>query len=156
MFDWAKFRTAKGANKIHTCWDDAMMIPDMVNITEAKLHDSKGLTQLVFSKGTVIVKERAYFDFSLMLQRVAAENTFVTRIKTNRVFDTIWKLELPEKGDHDILRDELIVLTGKKAVDTGMDKVKLRLVHVYKADDGKVIEIITNNLEWSSRTIAYL
>jgi hypothetical protein len=33
MFDWAKFRTAKGGIKIHTCWDDTMMIPDVVNIT---------------------------------------------------------------------------------------------------------------------------
>src|SRR5680860_437372 len=133
MFDWAKFRTAKGGIKIHTCWDDAMMIPDMVNITEAKVHDSKGLAQQVFAKGTVIVEDRAYFDFSLMLQRVAAENTFVTRIKTNSVYGTVEELELPGDGDQDILKDEIIVLTGKKAVDTGMDKVRLRLVHVYKA-----------------------
>jgi hypothetical protein len=25
MFDWAKFRTAKGGLKIHTCWDDTPM-----------------------------------------------------------------------------------------------------------------------------------
>lgn len=156
MFDWAKFRTAKGGIKIHTCWDDAMMIPDMVNITEAKLHDSKGLAQLVFTKGTVIVEDRAYFDLSLMLQRVAAENIFVTRIKTNTVFDTVEELALPEKGDQDILKDEIITLTGKKAVDTGMDQVKLRLVHVYKEEENKVIEIITNNLDWSARTIADL
>lgn len=43
MFDWAKFRTAKGGIKIHTCWDDTMMIPDVVNRTQAKLHDRYGL-----------------------------------------------------------------------------------------------------------------
>lgn len=48
------------------------------------------------------------------------------------------------------------MLTGKKAVDTGMVKVKLRLVHVYKEDENKVVEIITNNLDWSARTIADL
>lgn len=42
MFDWAQFRTVKGSVKIHTCWDDTMMLPDIVNITEAKLHDSMG------------------------------------------------------------------------------------------------------------------
>lgn len=30
MFDWAKFRTAKGGLKIHTCWDDALQIPDLI------------------------------------------------------------------------------------------------------------------------------
>jgi hypothetical protein len=39
MFDWAKFRTAKGGLKIHTCWDHNLQIPDLVNITEAKTHD---------------------------------------------------------------------------------------------------------------------
>ena len=61
MFDWAKFRTAKGGIKIHTCWDDTLMIPDVVNITPAKLHDRYGLKQLVFTKGTIVVEDRAYF-----------------------------------------------------------------------------------------------
>jgi hypothetical protein len=156
MFDWAKFRTAKGGIKIHTCWDDTMMIPDMVNISEAKLHDSKGLSEMVFPKNTVIVEDRAYFDFTLMLQRTAAENTFVTRIKTNTQYKVVQEKDQPDDLEQDILKDEVILLTGKKAVGTGMDKIKLRLVHVYKADENKVIEIISNNLDWSARTIADL
>lgn len=156
MFDWAKFRTAKGGIKIHTCWDDTMMIPDMVNITEAKLHDSKGLSQMVFPKNTVVVEDRAYFDFALMGQRTAAENTFITRIKTNTKYDSVKENEQPDKVEQDIIKDEIIILTGKKAEETGMDKVQLRLVHVYREEDDKVIEIITNNLTWSARTIADL
>jgi hypothetical protein len=53
MFDWAKFRTAKGGNKIHTCWDETMMLPEVVNISEVKLHDSRGLNQMVFPKNTL-------------------------------------------------------------------------------------------------------
>jgi hypothetical protein len=147
MFDWAKFRTAKGGIKIHTCWDDTMMIPDVVNITPAKLHDSYGLAQLVFSKGTIVVEDSAYFDFGLMLQRVKAENVFVTRIKTNTVFETVKELELPKDIDQDILKDEIILLSSSKAVKTGISKVQLRLVHVYKPDENKVIEIITNQLD---------
>jgi hypothetical protein len=144
MFDWAKFRTAKGGIKIHTYWDDTMMIPDVVNITQAKLHDRYGLEQLVFAKGTVIVEDRAYFDFLLMLQRVRAENVFVTRIKTNTVFKIIKELELPNNTDQDILRDEIIKLSSNKALRTGISEIQLRLVHVHKADENKVIEIITN------------
>jgi len=156
MFDWAKFRTAKGGLKIHTCWDDTMMIPDVVNITPAKLHDRYGLEQLIFAKGTIIVEDRAYFDFLLMLQRVKAENVFVTRIKTNTVFETVTELDIPNKEDQDILKDEIIRLTSNKAVKTGISEVRLRLVHVYKADENKVIEIITNQLDWKARTIADL
>lgn len=156
MFDWAKFRTAKGGIKIHTCWDDTMMLPSVINITEAKLHDRYGLKQLIFTKGTIIVEDRAYFDFDLMLQRIKAENVFVTRIKTNTVYQTIKELELPELNDQDILKDEIIILTGNKAVEVGINEKHLRLVHVYKEDENKVIVIITNQLDWTARTIADL
>ena len=74
MFDWAEFRTAKGGVKLHAVWDNMLMIPEIVNISEAKVHDRYGLKQLVFPKGTIIVEDRAYFDFSLMLHRIKAEN----------------------------------------------------------------------------------
>jgi len=156
LFDWAKFRTAKGGLKIHTCWDDTLMIPDMVNITEAKVHDRYGVNQLIFPKNTIIVEDRAYFDFELMLNRIHAENIFVTRIKSNTVYQTVEELNLPDDTDQDILKDQIITLTGDKAIKTGIDKKQLRLVSVYKEDENKVIEIITNQLTWTARTIADL
>jgi transposase len=156
MFDWAKFRTAKGGIKIHTCWDDALMLPDMINITEAKTHDRYGFSQQVFPKNTIIVEDRAYFDFVLMQNRIQAENTFVTRIKSNTVYETVRELELNVDEDQDILKDEIIQLCGSKAIKCGINKNELRLVHVYKEDENKVIEIITNQLDWSARTIADL
>ena len=156
MFDWAKFRTAKGGIKIHTCWDDTQMIPDMINITPAKVHDRHGLEQLIFPKNTIIVEDRAYFDFTLMLNRIHGENVFLTRIKTNTSYQTIQEFDLPEKEDQDILKDEIIQLTGQAAKKAGIDKERLRLVHVYKKDENKVIEIITNQLDWDARTIADL
>ena len=149
-------RTAKGGLKIHTCWDDNLQIPDLVNITEAKTHARYGIGQLVFSKGTIVLEDRAYFDFTLMLHRIQAENVFVTRIKTNTLYESIQELDLPDKEDQDIIKDEIIVLNSKKAIEIGINEHKLRLVHVYKEDENKVIEIITNNLEWSARTITDL
>ena len=156
LFDWAKFRTAKGGLKIHTVWDDQLGLPDLINISEAKVHDRYGLDNNVFEKGTVIVEDRGYFDFSLMKARINAENVFVTRIKENTVFKTLEEKELPEDEDQDILKDEIIELTSKKAVESGINTQKLRLVHVYKEDENKTIEIITNQLDWSARTIADL
>jgi len=155
-FNWAKFRTAKGGIKIHTYWDDTLMIPDMVNISEAKLNDRYGLAQLVFPKDTIIVEDKAYFDFSLMFSRIKAENVFVTRIKYNTVFEVIEELELPDDTDQDILKDEIIRLSSPAAIKAGIETQKLRLVHVYKEDENKVIEIITNQLDWTARTIADL
>ena len=156
LFDWAKFRTAKGGLKIHTVWDDQLGLPDMVNVTEAKLHDRYGLKDHIYPKDTIVVEDRAYFDFELMLLRIKAENVFVTRIKTNTVFEQVKELDLPDNTDQDILKDQIIKLTSSKAEETGISEQVLRLVSVYKPDENKVIEIITNQLDWSARTIADL
>jgi hypothetical protein len=156
LFDWAKFRTAKGGLKIHTVWDDQLGLPDMINITEAKVHDRYGLENNVFAKNTIIVEDRGYFDFDLMMARIKAENIFVTRIKTNTVYEVLEELELPDEKDQDILKDEIIVLTSNKASEKGIKTEKLRLIKVYKQDENKVIEIITNQLDWTARTIADL
>ena len=156
MFDWAEFRTAKGGIKLHTAWDDTLMIPEVVNISEAKVHDRYGLEQLIFPKDTIIVEDRAYFDFALMLNRIKAKNVFVTRIKSNTKYETIEELDLPDNADQNILKDEIIQLTSNKAIETGISEHKLRLVHVYKEDENKVIAIITNQLDWGYNTISEL
>jgi len=156
MFDWAEFRTAKGGIKLHTSWDYNLMIPDVVNITEAKVHDRYGLEQLIYPKGTIIVEDRAYFDFDLMLNRIKAENVFVTRIKSNTLYETVEELELPDNIDQNILKDEIICLSSARAIEIGIAEHKLRLVHVYKEDENKVIAIITNQLDWEYNTIAEL
>lgn len=156
MFDWAKFRTAKGGIKIHTQWDEAMMLPNLVNITEASVHDSKGFEQVVFEKGTIIIEDKGYWDFGVIRDRIKAENTFVTRIKDNTVYQVIEELELPDKVDQHILIDELIHLTGKKALELKLETQTLRRVVAYHQEKNTTIEIITNNLMWQASTIAAL
>ena len=156
MFDWAKFRTAKGGIKIHTQWDEAMMLPNLVNISEAAVHDSKGFEQVIFEKGTIIIEDKGYWDFGVIRDRIKAENTFVTRIKDNTVYQVIEELELPDENDQHILIDELIQLTGKKALDLKLETQTLRRVVAYHEEKNTTIEIITNNLTWQASTVAAL
>jgi IS4 transposase len=91
-----------------------------------------------------------------MLNRIKAKNVFVTRIKTNTLYETVEELELPDNKDQNILKDEIIYLNSNRARETGISEYKLRLVHVYKEDENKVIVIITNQLDWEYNTIAEL
>jgi len=156
MFDWAKFRTAKGGIKIHTQWDEALMLPNLVCIGEASVHDSKGFEQTVFPKGTIILEDKGYWDFEVIKARIKAVNTFVTRIKDNTVYEAIEELDLPQDTDQHILKDELIYLTGTKAIAIGLNKEILRRVVVYNEDRNTTLEITTNNLEWKASTVAAL
>lgn len=156
LFSWAKFRTAKGGIKIHTQWDEAMMMPNLINITEAATHDSKGFEQAVFPKNTIIIEDKGYWDFRVINDRIKADNDFVTRIKDNTVYEVVQELELPEKEDQNILIDEVIYLTSKKAVEAGLENTKLRRVVAYHEAENTTIEIISNNMDWKASTIAEL
>jgi len=156
LFNWAKFRTAKGGLKIHACWDNTLMIPDMINITEAKVHDSKGHPQQVFAAETIIVEDKGYFDFSLMKSRIENDNHFVTRIKDNTAYEVISERCLPDNQHEHILCDEEIMLTGNKATETGMNTYALRRIAVYDAEQDRIIELITNNFQWEANTVSEL
>ncbi len=156
LFDWAKFRTAKGGVKIHTQWDEALMLPNLVCIGEAQVHDSKGFEQVVFPKDTIIIEDKGYWDYDVIKARIKAQNTFVTRIKDNTIYEVMQELELPDNDDQHILKDELIYLTGTKAKANGLSEELLRRIVVYDAQKDMQLVITTNNIFWKAATIAAL
>ena len=91
-----------------------------------------------------------------MLARIKAQNTYVTRTKNNTVYQVVRELELPDQKDHHILKDELIVLIGTKAIETSINKFTLHRTAVYDEKNDKVIVIISNQLTWDAATIAAL
>lgn len=156
LFSWAKFRTAKGGIKIHTQWDEAIMMPNLINIGEAATHDSKGFEQAVFPKNTIIIEDKGYWDFNIIKARINAGNDFVTRIKDNTVYEVMEELELPEEEDQHILIDEVIHLTSKQAIKAGLENTSLRRVVAYHEAENTTIEVISNNMQWKASTIAEL
>ncbi|WP_430615690.1 transposase [Flavobacterium sp. JP2137] len=66
MFDWAKYKTNKGAVKMHTLLDFDGNLPAYINITNGKTADNKGAYDIPLLKGSVIVADRFYNDFSLL------------------------------------------------------------------------------------------
>jgi transposase len=156
LFPWAKYRTAKGGIKAHVSLDEVSMVPDIVNISEAKISDRRGVDDFRYEKDTIIVDDRGYFDTKLFKIRIEDENHLVTRIKDNILYESIREYDLPDDKDEHILKDEIIRLTGKAAIENGIDKVEFRRVVVYIEEDNRTVELICNNLEWSAATIAEL
>ncbi len=146
LFNWAKFRTAKGGIKAHVSLDEATMLPEMVCITEASVSDRRGADNFRYEAGTIVVDDREYFDFKLFMQRIADENTFVTRIKDNTQYESISEKELIDKDSTAIIKDEIIRLNSTTAEKAGLKEVDLRKVAVYIAEDDRTIVIITNQM----------
>jgi hypothetical protein len=66
LFDWARYKTKKGAIKMHTLLDYDGHLPAYVNITDGKTADNKGAYDVPLLKGSVIVADRFYNDFALL------------------------------------------------------------------------------------------
>jgi hypothetical protein len=74
LFEWASYRTAKGGIKAHVSLDEKTMLPEIINITEAKISDRRGVDGFRNPKDTIVVDDRGYFDFKLFKQRIEDNN----------------------------------------------------------------------------------
>ena len=154
LFDWAKYKTKKGAVKLHTLLDFDGNLPVYVNITDGKTADNKGAYDIPLIEGSVIVADRFYNDFSLLHVWDSNKVFFVVRHKDNIQFKSIREKELPEKRHPHLLKDEIIELTGVKS------KVnyprQLRRVAIWDEKNEQTIEVITNHMTWCANTISEL
>jgi len=153
LFDWAKYKTKKGAIKLHTLLDFDGNLPVYVNITDGKTADNKGAYDIPLVASSVIVADRFYNDFHLLNVWDSNKVFFVIRHKDNLKFTVIKENDLPENRHQHILKDEIIELTGKTKKKFPK---RLRRVAVWDKKNQQVIELITNQLKWSCNTISEL
>lgn len=154
LFDWAKYKTRKGAVKMHTLLDYDGNLPAYVNVTDGKTADNKGAYEIPLLKNSVIVADRFYNDFSLLNVWDSNEVWFVVRHKENLQYRTLKENELPDRRHQHVLKDERIQLTGVNSKKRYPGK--LRRVAVWDAENQQVIELITNHPTWTANTIGEL
>ena len=150
LFDWAKYKTAKGAVKMHTLLDYDGNLPVYVNITDGKTADNKGATDLPLIKGSVIVADRFYNDFNLLNIWDSNGVFFVIRHKENLQYRVVKEMDLPANRHQHILKDEIIELKNTKYPK------RLRRVAVWNEEKQFVVEIITNQMTWTANTVSEL
>ena len=154
LFDWAKYKTAKGAVKMHTLLDFDGNLPAYVNITDGKTSDNKGAYDVPLLKGSVIVADRFYNDFSLLNIWDSKGVYFVIRHKENIKYITVKENELPDNRHQHILKDEIIELKNNSSKEKYPKK--LRRVALWDEINSQTIEIITNQTTWTANTIGEL
>lgn len=154
IFDWAKYKTTKGAVKMHTLLDYDGNLPTYVNITDGKTADNKGAYDIPLVRQSVIVADRFYNDFSLLNVWDSSQVFFVIRHKENIQYEKIKENELPDNRHQHILIDEIIVLKNQSSKDKYPKK--LRRVAIWDDVNQQIIELITNQMTWSCNTISEL
>ena len=152
VFWWAKFRSTKGAVKLHTLLDLKTSIPEYIFITEGSVHEVKTLDYFSLPAGSYLVMDKAYIDFA-RLWRLARERTnFVIRAKENMKYRVLDRgLPAKEKG---VLCDQTIEFTGSLTSKKYPDN--LRRIRYFDAESGNTFVFLTNNFKLSALTIAAL
>lgn len=153
LFDWAKYRTKKGAIKLHAVLDYDTGLPSYAVMTDGKKHDIKVAKQTVFPTESVLVIDRAYVDYQWLYDLDSTGVYFVTRLKSNAVIEIVEQFFTNDKHDH-ILSDQDIVLTG--VYSSKSYPKTLRIVKVYDEKNDQYLILLTNNLSWTADTISQL
>ena len=153
LFDWAKFRTKKGALKLHAVLDYDTGLPCYAHMTDGKKHDVKVAQSTIFPKDSVIVVDRAYVDYKWLYNLDSSGVIFVTRLKSNADLKVVEQYLTNDKHEH-ILSDEDIALTG--FYSSQKYPKHLRIVKVYDAQNDQHLILLTNQMSWTADTISQL
>jgi hypothetical protein len=152
VFPWAKFRTNKGAVKLHTLLDLRGSIPVVISITHGKVHDVNILDELFIEAGAIYIMDRAYIDFSRLYRIHQSQAFFVTRPKSNFVFKRLYSQPVDKSTGVQV--DQIITVTGFYALKDYPEK--LRRIRYFDAETKKRLIFLTNNFTLPAPIIARL
>lgn len=150
LFDWAKFRTAKGAIKLHVKLNHSGYLPTFAVMTPGKVHESTIAPTIPLERGDVIVFDKGFVNFAWYRTSCERDIYFVTRLKDNADIRVVERR--PTQHMENILADQTIELKG--FYTRQKYPYQLRRIHSKDPETGKRIVILTNNFSWSARTIA--
>lgn len=150
MFDWAHWRHAKGAIKIHLVLDHDGYLPVFGHITDGKTADVKVAQNLDFPKGSIVALDRGYIDYHLFTHWTRNGVYFVSRLKANADIQIVERYPVLAGGK--ILSDQKIRLQAFVAGRPDLED--LRLVTVWLEDKQEELVLLTNNFDLAASTIA--
>jgi Transposase DDE domain/Domain of unknown function (DUF4372) len=149
LFDWASFRKAKAAVKLHTFLDLRGAIPAFIHISEGKVHEVNVLDILCVEAGAFYAMDRGYLDFKRLYSLHQRQAFFVIRAKTNMRARRIYSAAIDKTNG--LICDQTIAMTGYK---TSRDYPEhLRRIRFKDPLTDKTFIFLTNNMTLPSNTI---
>jgi hypothetical protein len=150
LYDWARFRRAKGAVKLHLVLDHDGYLPSFMVLTDGRRHDVKVAHELKFEPGTIVVMDRAYNDYLLFGRWCAQGVYFVTRMKRPSAYTVIQRRPRIAAA---VLKDEIIHFDHYYEARRDCP-YNLRRIEYRRPDTGEVLVFLTNHLKLSATTVA--
>jgi hypothetical protein len=147
IFDWAKYRSTKGAIKVHLLLDHDGYLPSFAVVTEGRRSEIKVARTLRFAPGTILSIDRGYNDYEWFRELTTEEVYFVTRMKVKSVYEVKEKVPVPQNSN--VVRpDHLFSLAGTR--------VLFRRVEVWDQEKQESIVFLSNLLAFGHDNCGHL
>jgi Transposase DDE domain/Domain of unknown function (DUF4372) len=144
---------AGGGVKLHVMLDAEQDRPVFFAVTPERINDIVAARTMPIEARATYVFDKGYYDFGFWARLHASGARFVTRLKKNSPTET---LEEREPCGEDVLFDRLGRLSQRLAARRSNPlAAPVRLVGV-RLDGGRVITLVSNDLEASATEIARL
>jgi IS4 transposase len=152
--DWARFSAGVCGAKVHVIYDADADRPIYAAVSAANVNDITAAHQMPIEPGATYVFDLGYYDYAWWAELDAVGCRIVTRFKSNTPLDVVEELVIPPHSN--ILSDRIGFLPARQArsrQNPMQDAV--REVRV-TTDTGKVLRILSNDLDASAQEIADL
>jgi putative transposase len=150
VFPQANYNKMKGAYKLHLGLDHDGLIPAFAAVTLGKTGDQTQAKLMNFTKGSVVVFDKGYSDYNWHNQLTNKGILWVTRIRGNAKYRVLKRRDVNKS--HGITSDQIIEYTSDRSSKKNLKPV--RRVGFRDAQSGKHYVFITNQFNWSAKTIA--
>lgn len=137
----------KGGIKAHTIIKADTNVPQLVRFTSAATHDHVLLKYVNLPKGSIITFDKGYVDYAQYERLSKSDISYVTKLKSNALFEGVEELDIPDTADNGILKDEIIILRK------GDIEHQSRRIAYWDESKDKLLVFLTNNVELSAEDI---
>jgi putative transposase len=150
VFPSAEYNRMKAAYKLHIGLDHDGLIPAFAAVTVGKTGDQTQAKLMRFPRGSVLVFDKGYSDYSWHNQLTNHGIFWVTRIRGNAKYRVLERRTV--NRSQGITSDQVIEYTSDRSVKNHLRPV--RRVGFRDPETGKHYVFITNHYNWSANTIA--
>ena len=145
----------KGGVKVHTLVNSAEDVPCMIRITSAAAHDGPFLRDIQLPKGSYLVFDKGYNDYSQFEAFSKQGISWVTRKRSNAVYSIVEKRTLTDTQKKQGIKKDHIITLGHHHHDRDT-RVDARLIVFKDPESKKSFQFITNNTKLSASTVTSL
>lgn len=152
--DWAQFSAGVCGVKAHIIYDPSEARPIYFAVTPSNINDITAARSMPIEPGATYVYDLAFYDFHWWAQIDGAGSRFVTRLKKNTPLTVVGENRLAKNSD--ILSDRIgflparLAASRKNPMQAAVRELRVRI------DSGKVLRIVTNDLDAPAQEIANL